>query len=147
MLVAPASDHGPIFCFPPLFCRALRPPGPKSKCPDSENAELYSPSERSELLFRLLQHLVLGGPMNQYEDNVGPYLEAAKLLYKQLLTVQKGAAMGALEVMSVVYKVTRAEGATHPLFPSGSKQNFCYLGVDPMRRQVTVLYSAYQSFW
>ena len=89
--------------------------------------------------------------MNQYEDNVAPYLEAAKLLYKQLLTVQRGAQGGGLEVMSVVYKVTRAEGGAHPLFPSGSsqgsRQNFCYLGVDPMRRQVTVLYSAYQSFW
>ena len=35
--------------------------------PDSDNAELYSPEERHELLFRIFQHLCLGGSVNQFE--------------------------------------------------------------------------------
>jgi hypothetical protein len=36
-------------------------------CEDSENAELYSAEERSQLLWRCFEHVVLGGPCCQNE--------------------------------------------------------------------------------
>lgn len=34
---------------------------------ESENHDLFSESEQSELLFRILKHLSLGGSVNQFE--------------------------------------------------------------------------------
>ncbi len=34
---------------------------------ESDNAELYNPRERAELLFCIFEHLCLGGAMNQFE--------------------------------------------------------------------------------
>eukprot|EP00854_Cymbomonas_tetramitiformis_P022181 gene22181-26743_t len=72
---------------------------------DSENAAMYSPEERSQLLYRILHHLALGGPMCQFEDELEPYTETAKRLYKGLVSVQKNASTGKVEITSVVYAV------------------------------------------
>jgi hypothetical protein len=78
-------------------------------CDESENAELFSPEDRRQLLHRLLSHLVLGGPMCQYEEELTPYVETVKRLYKSLLAVQKNPSSGKVEVTSVVYAVTAVE--------------------------------------
>lgn len=52
---------------------------------DSDNFEAYNDDERSELLFKLFTHLVVGGPICQYEDNLQPYLDVTKSLYKDLV--------------------------------------------------------------
>ncbi len=52
---------------------------------DSDNFDAYSESEREELMFRLFSHVCLGGEICQYEDNVQPYLDTTKLIYKDLL--------------------------------------------------------------
>lgn len=33
--------------------------------------------------------LVLGGSLNQYEDNISPYLEWTKKIYKSVVSVRK----------------------------------------------------------
>ncbi|KAJ9528050.1 hypothetical protein QJQ45_005667 [Haematococcus lacustris] len=55
-------------------------------CEESENAELYSAAEKNEFLWRLFEHLSLGGPCCQYEDKIAPYLDTTKKLYKELVT-------------------------------------------------------------
>ncbi|XP_027270965.1 cilia- and flagella-associated protein 300 isoform X3 [Cricetulus griseus] len=52
---------------------------------DSEKYEVFSPQEREEFLFCLFKHLCLGGSLCQYEDMLKPYLETAKLIYKDLV--------------------------------------------------------------
>lgn len=52
---------------------------------DSEKYEVFSLLEREEFLFCLFKHLCLGGSLCQYEDMIKPYLETAKLLYKDLV--------------------------------------------------------------
>jgi len=52
---------------------------------DSEHYKDFSEDERSELLFRLFRHLVVGGPLCQYEDSITPYIDTVKVLYKDLL--------------------------------------------------------------
>ena len=50
-----------------------------SPAQDSEHFYLYDDDERSELLFRLLKHLAVGGSMCQWDDDMGPYLQLAWL--------------------------------------------------------------------
>uniref|UniRef100_A0A7R9Z2Y3 Cilia- and flagella-associated protein 300 n=1 Tax=Chlamydomonas euryale TaxID=1486919 RepID=A0A7R9Z2Y3_9CHLO len=119
-------------------------------CDSCEQYELYSDEEKSELLWRLFEHLALGGACCQFEDNVQSYMDVAKRIYKELVSVQKNSS-GAIEVTSVVYKVTALETASGErlqLFPSpGSRNNFLYVAVDPLRRVARIWYHAMLPFW
>ena len=136
---------------------------------DSDHYDLYSPGERQELLFQLLLHVSIGGGMNQYENNVGPYLAAIKALYKDILAVKTNRNTNALEVASLVYKVTgiagtdsaaaaaasaasgASAGVEKPVSLFGSKpqdKHHCfYLSVDPQKRQITCYYFAHTAAW
>ena len=46
---------------------------------ESEHWELFSEDERQEFLFLLFKHLILGGPICQYDDKVERYLEVFQL--------------------------------------------------------------------
>jgi len=52
------------------------------ECP---NYKLISEVHRNEFLFRLFKHLCLGGQWCQYEDNIKPYLNTTKVLYKDII--------------------------------------------------------------
>ncbi|XP_073922940.1 cilia- and flagella-associated protein 300 isoform X4 [Castor canadensis] len=54
---------------------------------DSEKYEIFSQPDREEFLFCLFKHLCLGGSLCQYEDVLKPYLETAKLIYKDLVRI------------------------------------------------------------
>uniref|UniRef100_A0ACB8FGJ1 Uncharacterized protein n=1 Tax=Sphaerodactylus townsendi TaxID=933632 RepID=A0ACB8FGJ1_9SAUR len=57
---------------------------------DSDHYDLFSQSDREEFLFCLFKHLCLGGSLCQYEDNLDPYLETTKALYKDLVRSAQG---------------------------------------------------------
>jgi hypothetical protein len=52
---------------------------------ESDHYDTFSLTDRNELIFKIFQHLTLGGPLNQYEDSIGPYFETTKLFYKSLI--------------------------------------------------------------
>ncbi|EGV95538.1 Uncharacterized protein C11orf70-like [Cricetulus griseus] len=87
---------------------------------DSEKYEVFSPQEREEFLFCLFKHLCLGGSLCQYEDMLKPYLETAKLIYKDL------------DSAGVCYPSAKEH-----------EQTFSYFVVDPIKRHVNVLYHCY----
>eukprot|EP00898_Chlorokybus_atmophyticus_P003990 jgi/Chlat1/4592/Chrsp290S04343 len=114
---------------------------------ESEHADLFSADERSELLFRIFKHLCLGGAMCQFEDDIQPYLDTTRQVYKELVSVQKNATSGQVEVVSQAYAVTAVDLPNWSLFPRKSPQNFCYFAVDPIKRQLAVWYHAYVPYW
>lgn len=118
-------------------------------CDDSENAELYSEEEKAEFLWLIFQHLCLGGACCQFEDSLEPYLDTAKKIYKEMLSVQKNTSSGNIEVSSVVYRIKSIESqsGTISLFPKPSRNNFCYISVDPLRRVVRFWYHGMMPFW
>ena len=83
-----------IHCWQVLFCE------------DDDAYDAFSSADRSELLFHLLKHLIIGGPLNQvrpvfnfnlgthvpdalqYDDALAPYLEVTKTLYKELVRLE-----------------------------------------------------------
>merc|ERR1712023_63355 len=115
---------------------------------ESENCELFTDEEKSEFLFRVFEHICLGGSMNQYEDELEPYLDITKKIYKEMLSVQKNASTGKIEVTSPVFQVTSADtDGGWCLFPTASKGSFCYVSMDPMRRMCRVWYHAFVPYW
>jgi hypothetical protein len=52
---------------------------------DSDNYDLYTDKERNEFLFRLFKHLCLGAYCCQFEDEVKPYIEVTRSVYKDLV--------------------------------------------------------------
>lgn len=109
---------------------------------DSDNFECYSDSERSEFLFRLFSHLVIGGSVCQYEDFISPYIDVTKSLYKDLICVQKFQDSDKLNIVTKVYKVTGKDKTGYQAYPSSDDhpQTFAYLLVDPLKRHVSLLY-------
>eukprot|EP00041_Stephanoeca_diplocostata_P018092 m.375439 g.375439 ORF g.375439 m.375439 type:complete len:265 (-) comp20918_c0_seq1:1922-2716(-) len=104
---------------------------------------IFTPEDRRELIFKIFQHLTLGGPINQYDDNIGPYFNTTKEFYKSLITVAKDPGTRKVHVTSMVAKIL-AVGGRQDLFPQdGHPQNFMYLIINPSKREVTVWYHAW----
>uniref|UniRef100_H2ZFX6 Cilia- and flagella-associated protein 300 n=1 Tax=Ciona savignyi TaxID=51511 RepID=H2ZFX6_CIOSA len=109
---------------------------------DSDNFECYNEMERKEYIFKLFSHLVIGGPICQFEDNIQPYLDVTKSLYKDLVCVQRNSETKEMMVMTKAYKVKIMDLKGNTVYPSEQEhdQTFAYLTVDPLKRHVTLLY-------
>nr|CAD7414187.1 unnamed protein product [Timema poppensis] len=105
---------------------------------DSSNYKLMLKSDRNEFIFRLFQAICLGGQWCQYEDTIKPYLDTTKCIYKDLVSVQKDPTTKDIFVSSVVLQVVARGSSGVPYYPSDPEhiQNFAYLIIDPLRRQV-----------
>ncbi|KAJ3351262.1 hypothetical protein GGF32_004398 [Allomyces javanicus] len=116
--------------------------------PTSERYAAFPTSARQELLFALLEHMVLGGRVNQFEDELAPYLHAARTLYKDFVSPCK-LLDGTLAVQGMAVQVvqheSRAGGAA--LYPMRHRQNFMLVVVDPVRRHVAVWYHASPNYY
>eukprot|EP00045_Choanoeca_perplexa_P011705 m.124986 g.124986 ORF g.124986 m.124986 type:complete len:257 (+) comp15730_c0_seq1:151-921(+) len=109
---------------------------------DSDQYDIFDQEERDELIFRLFAHLIYGGPLNQYDDTIGPYFDITRDLYKDLVSVAKDP-NGNLFVNSVVVRVDELLDST-ALFPSNHPfQNFLYVVINPGKKTVNVLYNAW----
>ncbi|ROL47597.1 hypothetical protein DPX16_13312 [Anabarilius grahami] len=148
--------------FNPIFSNGiLRPSGHIVKCyhevypdfdelkmllleEDSDNYHIISPSNRKEFLFRLFKHMVLGGELCQYEDVIEPYTETAKLMYKDLVSVQKDPHTKEISVVTTILKVSAHDhgGLCYPS-ATDNEQTFAYLCIDPFKRHVYVLYHSF----
>ncbi|XP_056302836.1 cilia- and flagella-associated protein 300 [Danio aesculapii] len=111
---------------------------------DSEHDHIISPSDRQEFLFRLFKHMVLGGELCQYEDVIDPYIETVKIMYKDLVSVQKDTDTKEINVVTTVLKVSAYDhvGLCYPS-ATENEQTFAYLCIDPCKRHVYVLYHSF----
>ncbi|XP_006820052.1 cilia- and flagella-associated protein 300-like [Saccoglossus kowalevskii] len=117
---------------------------------DSDNYEAYSDEEREEFLFHLFKHICLGGPVCQFEDNAQPYLDTTKSLYKDLISVQKDPESKELKIISQVFLVKAMDKDNFCIYPDDKEheQTFCYVIIDPIKRQLTVCYHRWgSSIW
>jgi hypothetical protein len=90
------------------------------------------------------------------QDNWQPYLDAAKALYRDLVSVTRtGGSDGPISVASYVYAVEGLDGPGSrpvPLHPGGkgdgsAAHSICWVCVDPMRRTANVLHHTWVPFW
>jgi len=115
---------------------------------ESENYGLFSDEERAEFLYLVFKHISLGGAMNQYEDEIEPYLDISKRIYKEMLSVQKDPISGKIAIASPLFSVkgVDAEGGWS-LFPVASENSFAYISMDPQRRTCKLWYHAFLPYW
>ncbi|KAF6017970.1 C11orf70 [Bugula neritina] len=108
---------------------------------EADDYHIYNDSEREEFLFRLFTHLCVGGGVCQYEDTVSPYSSLTKLMYKDLVSVQKTPDSQDLHVITQVYKV-KVMDDDDIVFPDARDHlnSFAYLLVDPLKRHVTLFH-------
>ncbi|XP_014209076.1 uncharacterized protein C11orf70 homolog [Copidosoma floridanum] len=118
---------------------------------DNERYSLYGPEERDEFIFRLFEMLVLGGSLCQYEDELQPYLDVTRKIYKDLVRVEKKEDRD-LSICTTVVRVVasaRERGDTRPYFPGGdaeNRQNVGFLLIDGSGRRVTSLMHRFGGF-
>ncbi|XP_062392052.1 cilia- and flagella-associated protein 300 isoform X1 [Sardina pilchardus] len=111
---------------------------------DSDKYDLIRPADREEFIFKLFKHICLGGELCQYEDSINPYLDTVKVIYKDLVSVQKDRETKQINIASTILKVSTydASGLCYP-DSLNSEQSFAYLCVDPLKRHVYVLYHSF----
>lgn len=109
---------------------------------DHTSHNLYDGSEKKQFLFLIFKHLALGGFYCQRSPTLQPYLDVTKSLYKELISVEKLESTNQLRVRSVVIKVVAYSQQNTPIAPLDPEhpQNFIYLCVDPVKRQLAVFY-------
>lgn len=112
---------------------------------ESENYELFSESEKEEFLFRLFKHICLGGRICQFEDEINPYFNVIKKMYRDLVSVVKHSETKELKIISCIYKITASDKDGSLIYPADEphEQTFAYLFVDPCKKTITVLYSRF----
>ena len=121
---------------------------------DSDQFCLFSDEDRKEFLFLLFQLLVIGGSLCQYENNLQPYLDMTRQMYKSLVTVYKTKSENSkLAVSSAVYEIKEVSGKDgESFYPAASwkdehVQTVCYVIIDADKRHVTFLTNKYVPFW
>ncbi|ORZ34722.1 hypothetical protein BCR44DRAFT_33548 [Catenaria anguillulae PL171] len=107
--------------------------------------DVFERQDRNELLFHLFAHLVLGGRVNQFEDEVGPYFEVTKAIYREMVSVTKQTD-GQLTIHGHAYAIVPKDSSSS-LFPMRHRQNFMIVTINPHRRFVTVWYHASPAFY
>jgi cilia- and flagella-associated protein 300 len=100
---------------------------------------------RNEFLFRIFEHVAIGGGVCQYEDEIEPYLEVVKGMYKDLVAVTKDSETNEFKVTSKVFQIQSNE--QFQLFLNPHRQDFCYVTVDPGYRHVNVWSHKWTGAW
>ncbi|XP_011504128.1 PREDICTED: uncharacterized protein C11orf70 homolog, partial [Ceratosolen solmsi marchali] len=66
-----------------VICDNLRGMLLDTECPEYN---LFTDEERQEFIFRIFELLVLGGVLCQFENEIKPYLDITRSIYKDLIT-------------------------------------------------------------
>ncbi|EEB10918.1 conserved hypothetical protein [Pediculus humanus corporis] len=109
---------------------------------ESDNYSLYLENDRNELIFRIFKFLILGGQWCQFEDKINPYLDVTKILYKDLVHVEKNPETKKIEIKSICLKVTIMGKNKKSIFPIDGDhiQNFLYVIIDPKKGRLHYFY-------
>lgn len=110
---------------------------------------LHQDKYQKEFIFKLFQHIVIGGGCNQYEENVTEYLECVKLLYKDLICVAKDPDTQEIRSFGQVFRIDSIEGYENRLYTGDDHhpQNCFYVLVDPINWHVNFFYHNWKNFW
>jgi len=111
---------------------------------ESEHYDTYSEEEKEELLFCLFRWLMVGGTLNQADENLQPYMNMLKRLYKELVCVVKDLDTQQIRVTSRPFLVSSLDQSASDLFtvPENS-HNVCIVVFHPQQYTVTYFCSSF----
>ena len=84
--------------------------------------------------------------MCQPEVVIDRYLAFTKALYRDVITVYKDSKSGDVKLSGRVYNIRRVTGLNLFTYPDSS-QNYLYIIVDPLKKQITVIKSDFKPYW
>lgn len=114
--------------------------------PDDENYCIFDEKIRNEFLFKIFQHIAIGGSLCQYDDYIGDYFSLTKSFYKDLVAATKDQNTNQIVIRSYAYQILELNNKKifkNPYNP----QNFLYLSIDPYQKTVSVWYNKWEEFW
>jgi hypothetical protein len=114
----------------------------------SEFHDKYSADEKAEFLYHLMWRVCTGGVLNQWEDNFVVYKNFVRDLYRDIVCVARDAGTGELTLLSHIYQICAVDNLM--LFPRDDESepsnfNYCYVAVNPTRKEVVVMYHLFNS--
>ena len=112
---------------------------------ESEQYLTFDDDMRKEFIFRIFQHITLGGSMCQYEDNVKEYLSTTQKFYKDLMSVFKDSETDEIKVGSIVFEIKQVDETD--IFKDDHPQSFMYVIIDPIHWHVHTWHHRWQSWW
>jgi len=77
---------------------------------------IHSDKYQKEFIFKLFQHVAIGGGVCQYENNITEYLETTKNLYKDLVCVAKDPDTQEIKSFSLCFRIDSIIGFENRLF-------------------------------
>lgn len=113
---------------------------------ESEFYEIFDDKIRKEFIFRIFKHLVLGGAVWQFEDNIKDYLEQTQKFYKDLVAVFKDSETEDIKVGSHAFEIKKINDSD-VFGDSEHPQNWAYVVVDPIHWHVNIWYHKWSSWW
>ena len=112
---------------------------------ESEEYGMFDNTYKNEFLFRIFQHIVIGGGICQYEDYMDDYLEVIKAIYKDIVTVAKDSESEEVKVISKVFQLLPSPHFA--VFANPHIQDFIYVVIDPSYRHVNIWYHKWTEMW
>jgi len=114
---------------------------------NSENACLYTDSEKHELIFQLFRIFAIGGNLCQPDITIDRYLNLTKTVYKELVTVYRDANTQEVKVSGKAFAVQSVTDIE--LFPNNpdSTWNICIVLIDPLKKMITMVKNTYKKYW
>ena len=111
---------------------------------------IHEDKYQKEFIFKVFQHLVLGGGVCQYESNIQEYLKVVKTLYKDLVVVAKDGETNDIKCFSECFRIDKIEGYENKLYDTREDehpQNCLYVVVDPINWHCNFFYNKWVQFW
>mmetsp|Transcript_11488 Transcript_11488/g.19445 ORF Transcript_11488/g.19445 Transcript_11488/m.19445 type:complete len:172 (+) Transcript_11488:383-898(+) len=111
---------------------------------------MHSDKYQKEFIFKLFQHVAIGGGVCQYEENINEYKECVKQLYKDLVCVIKDPDTQELKCATQAFRIDSIVGYENQLYTTKSDehpQNCFYVLVDPVNWHVNFFYHKWTNFW
>uniref|UniRef100_A0A7S3ISM7 Cilia- and flagella-associated protein 300 n=1 Tax=Strombidium inclinatum TaxID=197538 RepID=A0A7S3ISM7_9SPIT len=109
---------------------------------------IHQDKYQQEFIFKLFQHIAVGGSVCQYEDNIGEYLACVKDLYKDLVSVAKDPDTQEIKCFSYVFRIDSIEGYDKYLYRvPDHPQNCFYVAVDPINWHANFFYHKWVPHW
>ena len=112
---------------------------------------IHSDKYQKEFIFKLFEHIAMGGSVNQYEHNIQEYLKVVKLLYKDLVAVARDPDTQEIRVYTHAFKIESIQGYENMLYHTKTDdehpQNCFYVLVDPINWHVNFFYHKWVNHW
>lgn len=112
---------------------------------------IHSDKYQKEFIFKLFQHISLGGSVCQYETNIQEYISIVKLLYKDLVSVAKDPDTQEIKCYSQVFRIDEIDGHDNKCLYTYKEydhpQNCFYVIIDPINWHANFFYHKWVSHW